>query len=74
MGFLDELKKLTRPYPDDEDDYMDDAERIDDPEPERPVVRANPFSTLTNPNPAPAPDPAPAAPIRPFRPRLWQAF
>ena len=66
MGFLDELKKLTRPYPEDEDDYMDDVERIDDPEPERPAVRPNPFSTLTN--PAPAAEPAPA-PVRPFRPR-----
>ena len=29
MGFLDELKKLARPYDEDEDDYMDDAEVVD---------------------------------------------
>ena len=42
MGFVDELKKLTRPYDEDEDDYIDDAEMVDTPEPERP--RPNPFS------------------------------
>ena len=41
MGFLDELKKLARPYDEDEDDYMDDAEVVDTPE-ERP--RPNPFA------------------------------
>ena len=41
MGFMDELKKLTRPYDEDEDDYMDDAEVVDTPE-ERP--RPNPFA------------------------------
>ena len=42
MGFLDELKKLTRPYDEDEDDYIDDAEVVDQPEPDRP--RPNPFA------------------------------
>ena len=32
MSFLDELKKLTRPYDEDEDEYMDDAEVVDEPE------------------------------------------
>ena len=41
MGFLDELKKLTRPYDEDEDDYIDDAEVVNTPE-ERP--RPNPFA------------------------------
>ena len=42
MGFLDELKKLTRPYDEDEDDYIDDAEMVDPPEADRP--RPNPFA------------------------------
>ena len=41
MGFLDELKKLTRPYDEDEDDYIDDAEVVEQ-EAERP--RPNPFA------------------------------
>ena len=44
MGFLDELKKLTRPYDEDEDDYIDDAEMVDQPEAERP--RPNPFASF----------------------------
>ena len=42
MGFLDELKKLTRPYDEDEDDYIDDAEVVNPPETDRP--RPNPFA------------------------------
>ena len=42
MGFLDELKKLTRPYDEDEDDYIADAEVVDQPEADRP--RPNPFA------------------------------
>ena len=42
MGFLDELKKLTRPYDEDEDDYIDDAEVVNPPEADRP--RPNPFA------------------------------
>ena len=60
MGFLDELKKLTRPYDDEEDDYIDDAEVVDSPEPERP--RPNPFASFggdgaaaAQPRPAPRP-------------------
>ena len=65
MSFLDELKKLTRPYDEDEDEYLDDAERIDAPEPEAP--KANPFSGFGSSEPAPA-QPA-AAPTRPLRPK-----
>lgn len=39
MGFLDELKKLTRPY-EDEDDFIDEAEVVEAPE----EKRANPFA------------------------------
>jgi hypothetical protein len=42
MGFLDELKKLTRPYDEEDDDYIDDAEVVNQPEPDRP--RPNPFA------------------------------
>ena len=42
MGFLDELKKLTRPYDEEDDDYIDDAEVVDQPEADRP--RPNPFA------------------------------
>ena len=41
MGFLDELKKLTRPYDEDEDDYIDDAEVVEREE-DRP--KPNPFA------------------------------
>ena len=62
MGFLDELKKLTRPYDEDEDDYIDDAEMVDPPEAEKP--RPNPFAGFgggaaeSAPQSAPAPRPA----------------
>lgn len=62
MGFLDELKKLTRPYDEDEDDYIDDAEVVDQPE-ERP--RPNPFASFGG-SEAQA---QPAAAPRPVRPR-----
>lgn len=63
MGFLDELKKLTRPY-DDEDDFVDEAEAAEEPE-ERP--RSNPFSGFSGGSEAAAPTPSAAA--RPYRPR-----
>ena len=65
MGFLDELKKLTRPYDEDEDEYMDDAELVDEPAEE--PVRPNPFSGFGG-SSSPAAS-APAAPARPFRPK-----
>ena len=65
MGFWDELKKLTRPYDEDEDDYMDDAEVVDPP-PERP--RPNPFAGLGGTSSESAPTPV-STPPRPARPR-----
>jgi len=62
MGFLDELKKLTRPYDEDEDDYIDDAEVVNPPEAERP--RPNPFAGFGGESAA-----QPAASARPARPR-----
>ena len=41
MGFLDELKKLTHPYDDEDDDFVDEAEAQSERE-ERP--RSNPFA------------------------------
>ena len=63
MGFLDELKKLTRPYDEDEDDYMDDAEVVDSPEPERP--RPNPFAGFGGGSDAAPQQQAAARPARP---------
>ncbi len=60
MGFLDELKKLTRPYDEDEDDYIDDAEMVDPPEADKP--RPNPFAGFGG---EPAQQSAPARPVRP---------
>lgn len=40
MGFLDELKKLTRPY-DEDDDFIDEADVVDESAEER---RPNPFT------------------------------
>lgn len=63
MGFLDELKKLTRPYDEDEDDYIDDAEVVNPPEADRP--RPNPFAGFGGDSAA---QPAASA-SRPPRPR-----
>ena len=66
MSFLDELKKLTRPYDEDEDEYLDDAERVEEPEPERP--RPNPFAGFGSGSAGSEPAPAqPAAPARSAR-------
>lgn len=43
MGFLDELKKLTRPYDEDEEDFIDEADPAE--EPEEPAF-FNPFSSF----------------------------
>ena len=65
MGLLDEWKKITRPYDDDDDEYMDDAELVD--EPEEPKPRSNPFSGFSSSSePAASSSPAPAA-VRPVR-------
>ena len=42
MGFLDYWKNVTRPYDEDEDDYIDDAEVVEEQVPDPP--RPNPFS------------------------------
>ena len=63
MGFLDELKKLTRPYDEEEDDYIDDAEVVDSREAEKP--RSNPFAGFGG---EPAAQSA-QQPSRPARPR-----
>jgi len=65
MGFLDELKKLTRPYDEDEDEYMDDAELVEEPEAEKP--RINPFAGFGSSSAESAPSPTPQ--VRPLRPR-----
>lgn len=41
MGFLDELKKLTHPYEDEDEDFLDEAEEAEEP---RPQKRSNPFA------------------------------
>ena len=63
MGFLDELKKLTRPYDEDEDDYIDDAEVVNPPEADKP--RPNPFAGFGGADSAQQQTAAP----RPARPR-----
>lgn len=65
MGFLDELKKLTRPYDDDEDDMMEDNLPEEDARLRTPVTSAprqnsydagrNPFSSDYSEYNAPAP-------------------
>jgi cell division inhibitor SepF len=68
MGFLDELKRLTHPYDEDEDEYMDDAELVDEPQQEKP--RPNPFAGFGSENSGAAGSaPAAAPPVRPARPR-----
>lgn len=63
MGFLDYWKNVTRPYDEDEDDYIDDAEVVEDRAPEAP--RSNPFSGFGG--GAAAPEPTPAQPRPSFR-------
>ena len=57
MGFLDELKKLTKPYEEDEDEFVDEAEPVTPRAAERP--RTNPFAPYSAENPPAAPS-APA--------------
>lgn len=61
MGFLDYWKNVTRPYDEDEDEYIDDAEVVEDRTQETP--RPNPFSGFAG-----AAEPAPSQP-RTVRPR-----
>ena len=69
MGFLDELKRLTHPYDDDEDEYIDDAELVDEPQQEKP--RPNPFAGFGSESSAPSGTASSAAApsARPQRPR-----
>lgn len=68
MGLLDTLKNLTRPYDEDEDEYMDDAELVDEPQQEKP--RPNPFAGFNTENRSASTSTATAAPqVRPLRPR-----
>ena len=61
MGFLDELKKLTRPY--DEDEFEDELEEeaVEAPAPvaSEKSGRTNPFAQSSYSSPAPAPAAAP---------------
>lgn len=63
MGFLDYWKNVTRPYDEDEDEYIDDAEVVE--ERTQDVPRPNPFSGFSG---AGAAEPAPSQP-RSVRPR-----
>ena len=55
MGFLDELKKMTRPYDDEDDFYEDEEEAIpvaeEAPEPERPRAKSAPAPKRSNTQP-----------------------
>lgn len=44
MGFLDEFKKLTRPYDDDDDFYSEDEDIYEAPAPRKSERRPNPFA------------------------------
>ena len=65
MGFFDELKKLTRPYDDEEDDFLDETEELaEEPVQEKPKM-SNPFAGFSfggGEKAEAAPAPAPAAP------------
>lgn len=67
MGFFDELKKLTHPYDDEDEDFLDEVE---EEEQEAPVKRTNPFSGFSfgasnqETQEQPAAKPAAAAPAR----------
>ncbi len=68
MGLLDELKKLTRPY-DEDDDFIDEAEVVDEP---APAAKPNPFSGFGGESvtPQPAVSAAPRAASRPKEGRV----
>ena len=66
MGFFDELKKLTHPYDDEDEDFLDEAEEVAAPEaaPEKPRM-SNPFAGFSfggGDKAEAAPAAAPAAP------------
>ena len=64
MGFLDELKKLTKPYSDEEDDYSDyDDEELDEPAPAPQPAAAPRASRRSAANAETAESPAPFTPM-----------
>ena len=54
MGFMDELKKLTRPYSEEDDEEFDDYEDEEEAAPEAPASRRSFFSGRAAAEPRPA--------------------
>ena len=73
MGFMDELKKLARPYAEDEDDfdeYEDELDELSDEPEEEDVKVAAPAREERTVAAAPARTAAPAAPVRAAAPAV----
>lgn len=73
MGFMDELKKLARPYAEDEDDfdeYEDELDELSDEAEEEDVKMAPPAREERTVAAAPARVAAPAAPVRAAAPAV----
>ena len=73
MGFMDELKKLARPYAEDEDDfdeYEDELDELSDEPEEEDVKVAAPARAERTIAAAPARTAAPAAPVRAAAPSV----
>ena len=49
MGFMDEIKRLTRPYDEDEDEFVDEAEAAPPRQPQQPQPQAAPARPKANP-------------------------
>lgn len=62
MGFLDELKKLTRPYDDEDDEFIDEAEQ--ETLPAEDTKRPNPFAGFGTESAKPAPSAAPRPAVK----------
>ena len=62
MSFFDELKRMTQPYDDDEDDFLDPV--TDDEPEERPAPRMRKAAKAAR-TPAPEPEPEPVQTARP---------
>ena len=64
MGLFDELKRLTRPYEDDEDDFLDEAEDFEEaPQVEKPKM--NPFAGFSFGGEKPEGETKVPSPVRP---------
>ena len=61
MGFLDELKKLTRPYDEEDEDFVDEADAVEDAVSEK---RPSPFAGFGESAPAAQSAPAASRPAR----------